>query len=105
METKRFPGLADLQLDPELRRAISEKGGKAGVLHWIGKHAVTLFEDAEGFLMHCDIPYFLYSDGVAIGNRNSVVLTESGKKWRSIGEFLGKEVRLRSDWTYLYVSN
>src|SRR3989338_1193319 len=35
MDVPRFPSLEDLMLDPGLRRMISERGGKVGVLDWI----------------------------------------------------------------------
>lgn len=64
--------------------------------------SVPVFQRAEGMLAHGDIPFFLYSAGVVIGDSFGSALNEKGG--RVDLESIGKRARLRSDGTYLYAT-
>jgi hypothetical protein len=64
--------------------------------------SVPVFQRAEGMLAHGDIPFFLYSAGVVIGDSFGSALNEMGGRVNL--ESIGKRARLRSDGTYLYAT-
>jgi len=64
---------------------------------------LAIFDDGIGMLMHNDIPYFLYADGVAVGNRFTFPYHEETNQHVRLKDLVGKKARFRGDGRDLYV--